>query len=564
MKILCFTVKEPRFCGSFSFFTWEQRKFEYWFTERNERSGEGELISVTINSGIKKFNELNRFDSKPEDMSKYKVVMIGDIAYNSMRMWQGASGLSPYNGILSPAYTVISPKSNANSKFFAFLIKKPELIHLFEINSQGLTKDTWNLKFPAFSQIETTAPIDLDEQSKIATLLEQLDNLITLHQRKEKTYSFRMGIGVRFVKALFFNNDWEQRKLGEIVPIIMGQSPDGSTYSDKPSDYILVQGNADLENGWVKPRVWTTQKTKLGSVGDLIMSVRAPAGSMGKTRFNVVLGRGVAAIKGNEFIYQLLVKKDIDGYWKRLSAGSTFESLNSDTIYNAEIVIPDQEEQKRIGELFEYLDNLITLHQCEYRHNFMLSGRILKSCKNENLAYDWEQREFGEIVVRSSDMSNDFDLPRVEYEDIISGLGLLNKDIKKKISYKTGLVFHSGDVLYGKLRPYLKNWLLPTFSGIAVGDFWVLKPQESDSTFVYRLVQTKQFDEIANQSTGTKMPRADWKLVSKSLFSLPQNVLEQAQIGQLFLALDNLITLHQRQLERLKNIKAALLEKMFV
>ena len=164
--------------------TWEQRKFEYWFTERNERSGEGELISVTINSGIKKFNELNRFDSKPEDMSKYKVVMIGDIAYNSMRMWQGASGLSPYNGILSPAYTVISPKSNADSKFFAFLIKKPELIHLFEINSQGLTKDTWNLKFPAFSQIEAAAPVDLDEQSKIATLLEQLDNLITLHQRQ--------------------------------------------------------------------------------------------------------------------------------------------------------------------------------------------------------------------------------------------------------------------------------------------------------------------------------------------------------------------------------------------
>ena len=160
-----------------------------------------------------------------------------------------------------------------------------------------------------------------------------------------------------------FTETWEQCKLGENVPIIMGQSPDGSTYSDKPSDYILVQGNADLENGWVKPRVWTTQKTKLGSAGDLIMSVRAPAGSMGKTRFDVVLGRGVAAIKGNEFIYQLLVKKDIDGYWKRLSAGSTFESLNSDTIYNAEIVIPEQEEQKRIGELFEYLDNLITLHQ---------------------------------------------------------------------------------------------------------------------------------------------------------------------------------------------------------
>ena len=68
----------------------------------------------------------------------------------------------------------------------------------------------------------------------------------------------------------FFYIDWEQRKLGETVQIVMGQSPDGATYSDKPSKYILVQGNADLENGWVKPRVWTTQKTKIGEAGDLI------------------------------------------------------------------------------------------------------------------------------------------------------------------------------------------------------------------------------------------------------------------------------------------------------
>ena len=132
--------------SSFSL-SWEQCKFEKWFEERNERSGDGELISVTINSGIKKFNELNRFDTKPSDMSKYKVVKINDIAYNSMRMWQGASGLSPYNGILSPAYTVITPKENVCSSFFTYLIKKPELIHQFEINLQGLTKDTWNLSF---------------------------------------------------------------------------------------------------------------------------------------------------------------------------------------------------------------------------------------------------------------------------------------------------------------------------------------------------------------------------------------------------------------------------------
>ena len=170
---------------------------------------------------------------------------------------------------------------------------------------------------------------------------------------------------------------WEQRKLGDVVQITMGQSPDGSTYSDEPSDYILVQGNADLQNGWVCPRIWTTQITKKADAGDLIMSVRAPAGAMGKTAYNAVIGRGVAAIKGNEFIYQLLVKMDTDGFWKTLSCGSTFESLNSDNIKNAEVKIPATAEQIKIGGFFQQLDNLITLHQRE-RKNRLFGGKNVK------------------------------------------------------------------------------------------------------------------------------------------------------------------------------------------
>ena len=129
----------------------------------------------------------------------------------------------------------------------------------------------------------------------------------------------------------------------------------------------------------------------------------------------------------------------------------------------------------------------------------------------------------------------------------MSGTGRLNKDIYAKQSSKSGIAFHQGDVLYGKLRPYLQNWLLPTFDGLAVGDFWVLQPQNADSGFLYRLIQSRQFDEVANQSTGTKMPRADWKLVSKTVFSIPSNISEQAAIGTYFTALDSLITLHQRK-----------------
>ena len=161
--------------------------------------------------------------------------------------------------------------------------------------------------------------------------------------------------------------------------------------------------------------------------------------------------------------------------------------------------------------------------------------------------FSWEQRKFEEIAVRSSVICSDDTLPRVEYEDIVSGTGRLNKDIYAKQSSKSGIVFHQGDVLYGKLRPYLQNWLLPTFDGLAVGDFWVLQPQNADSSFLYRLIQSRQFDEVANQSTGTKMPRADWKLVSKTVFSIPSNISEQAAIGTYFTALDSLITLHQRK-----------------
>ena len=175
----------------------------------------------------------------------------------------------------------------------------------------------------------------------------------------------------------------------------------------------------------------------------------------------------------------------------------------------------------------------------------------------------WEQREFEEIAVRSSVMSDKKGLPRVEYEDIISGAGRLNKDIKLKESEKVGIVFHKGDVLYGKLRPYLQNWLLATFNGLAVGDFWVLQPQNTDSSFLYRLVQSQQFDGVANQSTGTKMPRADWKLVSKTKFAMPHSVDEQAAIGAYFEHLDTLITLHQRKYEKLVNIKKSMLDKMF-
>ncbi len=163
---------------------WEERTLGSCFDERLESLPDGELLSVTIGSGIKKFSELDRHDNSNTDKSKYKRVCIGDIAYNSMKMWQGASGRSPYEGIVSPAYTVVKPIGDIDTQFFAYMFKKKEIIHLFEINSQGLTSDTWNLKYPAFSKIVVRVPRNVEEQSRIARFLLELDELISCTEQE--------------------------------------------------------------------------------------------------------------------------------------------------------------------------------------------------------------------------------------------------------------------------------------------------------------------------------------------------------------------------------------------
>ena len=162
---------------------WGEKKLGDVFLERSTRSAEGELISVTINSGVVKSDTLDRKDNSSSDKSNYKQVKIGDLAYNSMRMWQGASGYSPYEGILSPAYTVLIPKAEINSKFFAYMFKKTTLLQEFQRFSQGLTSDTWNLKYPALKNIKVSVP-SFEEQNKIAEILSKLDNNIFLYQDK--------------------------------------------------------------------------------------------------------------------------------------------------------------------------------------------------------------------------------------------------------------------------------------------------------------------------------------------------------------------------------------------
>ncbi len=178
---------------------------------------------------------------------------------------------------------------------------------------------------------------------------------------------------------------------------------------------------------------------------------------------------------------------------------------------------------------------------------------------------DWEQRKFADMAIRESAVQTaSQEIPGVEYDDVVVEEGCLNKDISSKETKKSGILFDGSQVLYGKLRPYLHNWLNPDFKGVAVGDWWVLKPIDLNKNFLYRLIQTQQFDNIANQSAGSKMPRADWNLISNSAFMVPFSNEEQRKIGDYFLSLDHLITLHQHKCDELQKLKKFMLQNMFV
>ncbi len=188
--------------------------------------------------------------------------------------------------------------------------------------------------------------------------------------------------------------------------------------------------------------------------------------------------------------------------------------------------------------------------------------KLVPEVRFKGFTDDWEQRKFDNVVKRINDKDDNPELPHIEFENIISGNGTLNKNIKNLNSKKIGTKFQKEDILFGKLRPYLKNWYFAKENGIAVGDFWVLRAKKI-SVFVYYLIQTEKFYSIANLSSGSKMPRSDWNLVSNSRFNFPENTIESIKIGNLILQFDKLITLQQRKLEQLKRLKKAMLQQLF-
>jgi len=174
---------------------WKEMHLGDMFTERNEtKYFDLPLLSIGQN-GVYPQDESVKKDTSNEDKSKYKRICPGDIGYNTMRMWQGRSALSELEGIVSPAYTIVTPKKNADSIFFSYLFKMPKMTNLFWRNSQGLVDDTLNCKFKDFSIVKVKLPQAKEEQSAIAQVLQAADEEISLLKAKaEKLREQKKGL----------------------------------------------------------------------------------------------------------------------------------------------------------------------------------------------------------------------------------------------------------------------------------------------------------------------------------------------------------------------------------
>ncbi|MCH4381763.1 restriction endonuclease subunit S [Staphylococcus haemolyticus] len=153
------------------------------------------------------------------------------------------------------------------------------------------------------------------------------------------------------------------QKLNSVASVTMGQSPKSNNYTDDSKQITLVQGNADLKNGEINSRIYTTEITKIAKVQDIILTVRAPVGELAIAQKEVCIGRGVCAIKANKFIYYFLEKFKIDKLWARLSQGSIFEAISGNDIKNISVTLPSKKEQTKIGDFFSKLDQQIELEE---------------------------------------------------------------------------------------------------------------------------------------------------------------------------------------------------------
>jgi len=265
-------------------------------------------------------------------------------------------------------------------------------------------------------------------------------------------------------------------------------------------------------------------------------------------------------------------KKDIAS----LAQGSSVVHLYANQLKTLQLNLPTLPEQQKIAGFLTTVDEKIQqlakkkdlLKQ--YKKSMMqkiFNREIHFKDDNGNDFADWEEKRFGDVITNKSEKYNPekdkTNYKCIELEHLASETPSLLGFTDSKNSGSIKNKFDKGDVLFGKLRPYLKKYLLAPFDGVCSSEIWVLKGKDILNNYLFQLIQTDDFISLANQSTGSKMPRADWNVISASLLEVPSKS-EQNKIAYFLSAIDDKINFVNKQSEKMKEYKKGLLQQMFI
>ena len=343
-----------------------------------------ELLSVTMNDGVMPRTEIEGKDNSSEDKSNYKVVCKGDMVYNSMRMWQGANGVSNYDGIVSPAYTVLMPTEEIDNQYFAALFKTSNLINEFRKNSQGLTSDTWNLKYPQIRPIRLCIP-SLQEQNKISSFIGTLEERIgKQRQLVDALKKYKRGVMQKVFRNMsafspsgfetvrlsdIFKKVYRRNSNGEIKNVITNSAEHGlipqRDFFDKD---IAVDGNTGnyyvIEYG---DFVYNPRKSNTAPYGPFNRYERQEKGIISPLYTCLVLKADI------EPAYLAWYFKS-DAWYRYIydngSQGVRHDrvSMTDDLLMGMPVIIPSKDSQIKIAKLLDCLEKRfqVELSQCEY------------------------------------------------------------------------------------------------------------------------------------------------------------------------------------------------------
>ena len=373
---------------------WEQRKVGDLLIERNQQapmSDEYPLMAFIANEGVAPKGE--RYDRSAlvtDTVNKlYKKTEKGDFIYSSNNLETGSIGLNKYGkACISPVYSIFEPTGIADSDFLGRRLVRKDFINAMVKWRQGVIYGQWRIHESDFLKIEIPVP-SVEEQRKIGAYLDQLDNLITLHQRKCISFTGRAGRLISTVNKKRITSSWEQRKFGEIT----------SKYEDPvptPHDGYYRLGIRSHAKGTFHSYVAKGQELETAQMhrvaaGNFIVNItfgwehavaitdKNDAGKLVSHRFpQFSFAEGMVP----EFFRYVIVDEKFRHHLWLASPGGAGRNrvLKLDEMLNYLMRFPSRDEQIKIAEFFRHLDNLITLHQ---RKPFLMKWRTSDANRNQ-------------------------------------------------------------------------------------------------------------------------------------------------------------------------------------